>query len=210
MISGNAEQLIQAVVDRYASCRTYRDSGMAFSRDFVIEFETYYVRPDRFSFRWRSDNFTDEKHIHFEDGKVELFLQDEHVEIPKLEQALAMANGSSLLASSLLGSLLLPELVHTRVDFMPKMSYDMAQSEHDGKKFVSLVSNEPNPDFIQKLSIDIDECSISEWEQLVKAEHADRIYLQMENFLVSQTEEVLVRDSEIGTRVMFKHVAFDQ
>lgn len=210
MISGNAEQLIQAVVDRYASCRTYRDSGMAFSRDFVIEFETYYVRPDRFSFRWRSDNFTDEKHIHFEDGKVELFLQDEHVEIPKLHQALAMANGSSLLTSSLLGSLLLPELVHTRVDFMPIMSYDMAETEHDGKSFITLVSNEPNPDFIQKLSIDIDECAISEWEQLVKAEHADRIYLQMENYLVAQTEEVIARDAEIGTRVIFKHVAFDQ
>ena len=68
MISGNAEQLIQAVVEKYATCRTYRDSGMAFSRDFVIEFETYYVRPDRFSFRWRSENFTDEKHIHFEDN----------------------------------------------------------------------------------------------------------------------------------------------
>lgn len=205
----NAEQLIQNVTDKYSSCWSYRDSGTAFSRDFVVEFETHFTRPDRFSFRWRDQGHPGEKLIHFENGTVTLLLQNDQVEIPKLQTAITMASGSSLLASSLLGSLLLPELVHTRVDFMPVMPYEIIESEHEGELLASLVSTESSPNFIQKLRINLDTLAIYEWEQLIKADFADRTYLQMENFLVSQTEEVIVHDSEIGARVMFKHVSFD-
>ncbi|MCW5822838.1 MAG: hypothetical protein KIT34_08530 [Cyanobacteria bacterium TGS_CYA1] len=206
----DSSQLIQAVIEKYASCWSYRDAGTAFSRDFVVEFETYFTRPDRFSFRWKDHSHPGEKLIHFENGIVTLLLQDAQVEIPKLQTAITMANASSLLASSLLGSLLLPELVHTRVDFMPVMPYEIVESEHEGEIFTSLVSTESSPNFIQKLRINVETLAIYEWEQLIKADFADRSYLQVENFLVSQTQEVLSHDSEIGARVKFKHVSFDK
>ncbi|MDX2106951.1 MAG: hypothetical protein SFY67_11160 [Candidatus Melainabacteria bacterium] len=205
-----ANQLIQNVTDKYASCWSYRDSGTAFSRDFVVEFETLFTRPDRFLFRWKDHSHPGEKLIHFENGIVILQLQEDQVEIPKLQTAITMASGSSLLASSLLGSLLLPELVHTRVDFMPVMQYEVTEAEHEGENIVLLLSTELSPNFIQKLRIDVENMALLEWEQLIKAEFADRTYLQMENFLVSQTQEVLSHDSEIGARVMFKHVSFDK
>jgi len=208
-MSLSAEQLIQSVTEKYANCWSYKDSGLAFSRDFVVEFETFFVRPLRFSFRWRDAESNIEKLIHFENNQVVLNLHEEHLDIPNLQDAIAIASGSSLLASSLLGSLLLPELVHTRVDFLPLLSYKMTDSEHDGK-LLTLLSSEPHPDLIQKLRIDPEELAIYEWEQLVRADVADRTYLQMENFLVSQTDEVVERDSEIGTRIAFKHVTFNE
>lgn len=205
----SAEQLIQLVKEKYATCWSYKDSGLAFSRDFVVEFETSFVRPDRFSFRWRDTESNIEKLIHFENDKVVLNLQEEHLDIANLQDAISMASASSLLASSLLASLLLKELVLTRVDFLPLLNYEMTESEHEGRT-LTLLSSEPHPDLIQKFRIDPEELVIYEWEQLVKADSADRTYLQMENFLVSQTDEVKERDSEIGTRIAFKHVLFNE
>jgi len=45
-MSLRAEQLIRSVTDKYATFLSYKDSGLAFSRDFLVEFETFFVRLD--------------------------------------------------------------------------------------------------------------------------------------------------------------------
>jgi len=52
----------------------------------------------------------------------------------------------------------------------------MTDSEHEGR-ILTVLSSEPQPDFIQKLRVDLEEFAMYEWEQLVKADTADLTFL---------------------------------
>lgn len=116
----NAESLLERMAEKYASCRTYADSGVAQFNSPVgekerLEFRTLFIRPGYLSFEWqdygpRRGKSTDFSVLWSEDGihRVKYIWGVE--EIDSLSLAIAGATGCSSAAASVVTSLLLVEL----------------------------------------------------------------------------------------------------
>jgi hypothetical protein len=123
------EQILAALAEVYATCTSYRDTGVVNTRFInpaggghttTRPFETAFVRPDRFRFEYRSRHFEEDnwdRHIVWaDDGDVRTWWDvTPGVKVPEsLGLALAGATGVSGGSAHTVPALLLPNLVGGR------------------------------------------------------------------------------------------------
>jgi hypothetical protein len=111
-----SDDLFVAMLNKYATCRSYRDIGTAVGRSGTLRFETKFIRPTKFKFEWtwvNPSNDTD-KNILWRDGPAVYYRHDHKIERElSFDEALAGAGGASQMVAHQVGGLLMPDLIPT-------------------------------------------------------------------------------------------------
>lgn len=158
-MSFDASSLLTQLLQRYGGCEAYQDRGRASSGRKVIEFATDFVRPTFFIFRWRMPSGS-QKAIVSGDGTTKLLVNGVWSPQESLDWALRATEGSSLLTSGFIGSLLMPELcnyVYSSANLMPFSFTTDCNDPTPGTVRRILSSRKDNPIVVQELDVNLDE-----------------------------------------------------
>lgn len=106
----SAPLLVSKIAERYGTCRSYRDFGVAKKDGKIIYFSTMFVRPEQFLLRYTTDRMSDTsaciKTIRCIDGKVQSRFNYNWCDSPNLSCALIAHGAASFGVSSFVDRLL--------------------------------------------------------------------------------------------------------
>lgn len=158
----DALDLLQLVLSRYANCKSYSDSGCAWSKSSKINFSTRFSRREGFEFEWRKAG-TEESNVILETSSgADLLINGKSKPVNSLDYALTIASGATLSVSSFIGRLLLRKAEESELlQLAPYLSFE---EDLGTRKLIALSSDASNPARREILRVEPENLNIVERE----------------------------------------------
>ena len=212
----NANDLLDTVLERYETCFSYTDVGEATSALGILQFKTFFCRPNRFRFEW-TNSFAGKTLIGLiysnSDAKTTVFDGRNYEDVGELGLAVAGATGVSHGVAPLAAHLLMPELFKGRSfqSFASMKPYQIVQ-EDSGK---AEIRANWRSDCWTVLHVDKPSMAIRQVEECYASnlEEKDRVIKSMSDlpgFDIAQLKPLLDYEGVAKTMIFFNDVKFDE